>query len=86
MMDGKTGYIRLNKFSETAYEEFMEALEKLKGQGMTKLVLDLRENGGGILDEAVEMADEFLSGDKLIVYTQGNTIPEENIMQASWSF
>ncbi len=71
MMDGKTGYIRMNKFSESAYEEFMAALEKLKGQGMTKLIMDLRENGGGILDEAVEMADEFLAGDKLIVYTEG---------------
>lgn len=75
MIDPGTGYIRLNKFSETAYEEFMEALEKLKGQGMTKLILDLRENGGGILDEAVEMADEFLDGDKLIVYTQGRHHP-----------
>jgi len=75
MTDPGTGYIRLNKFSETAYEEFMEALEKLKGQGMTKLILDLRENGGGILDEAVEMADEFLDGDKLIVYTEGRHHP-----------
>ena len=75
MIDPGTGYIRLNKFSETAYEEFMEALEKLKGQGMTKLILDLRENGGGILDEAVEMADEFLDGDKLIVYTEGRHHP-----------
>lgn len=78
MLNGKTGYIRLNKFSETAYEEFMEALEKLKGKGMTKLVLDLRENGGGILDEAVEMADEFLAGDKLIVYTEGVNHPRRN--------
>lgn len=75
MMDAKTGYIRLNKFSETAYEEVMEALEKLKAQGMAKLILDLRENGGGILDEAVEMADEFLDGDKLIVYTEGQHNP-----------
>lgn len=75
MLNAQTGYIRLNKFSETAYEEFMEALEKLKGKGMTKLIFDLRENGGGILDEAVEMADEFLSGDKLIVYTEGVNHP-----------
>lgn len=75
MIDTATGYIRINKFSETAFEEFMEALEKLKGMGMQKLILDLRENGGGILDEAVEMADEFLSGDKLIVYTEGKSNP-----------
>jgi carboxyl-terminal processing protease len=68
----QTGYIKLNKFSETTYEEFMEALEKLQKQGIKKLILDLRGNGGGILDEAVEMADEFLEDNKLITYTEGN--------------
>jgi carboxyl-terminal processing protease len=76
MLDGSTGYIRINKFSETAYEEFMEALEGMQGKGMKNLVLDLRENGGGILTEAVEMADEFLDGDKLIVYTEGKHSPK----------
>lgn len=71
MIDDTTGYIRLNKFSETTYEEFMEAMEKLHSQGIKKLILDLRDNGGGILDEAVQIADEFLSGEKLIVYTEG---------------
>ena len=71
MMDGGTGYIRLNKFSSLTYREFMDALTGLKGKGMTKLILDLRNNGGGVLDEAVEIADEFLSGDKLITYTEG---------------
>ena len=66
-----TGYIRLNKFSSQTYHEFMETLEGLKKQGLKKLVLDLRGNGGGILDEAVEIADEFLEGDKLITYTEG---------------
>jgi len=75
MTDTATGYIRLNKFSESTYEEFMASLEKLKEKGMHKLVLDLRDNGGGILDEAVEMADEFLDGDKLIVYTEGKNSP-----------
>jgi carboxyl-terminal processing protease len=75
MMDTTTGYIRLNKFSESTYEEFMAALEGLNKEGMKKLVLDLRDNGGGILDEAVEIADEFLDGDKLIVYTQGKNSP-----------
>jgi carboxyl-terminal processing protease len=77
MADPTTGYIRLNKFSETAYEEFMEALEALQAKGMKNLVLDLRENGGGILTEAVEMADEFLDGDKLIVYTEGKHNPKK---------
>jgi carboxyl-terminal processing protease len=71
MLMPSTGYIRLNKFSETTYEEFMAALEKLQQSGLKDLVLDLRGNGGGMLNEAIEMADEFLGGDKLIVYTQG---------------
>jgi carboxyl-terminal processing protease len=54
-----------------AYEEFMASLEALQKNNITKLVLDLRGNGGGFMNEAVEIADEFLSGDKLVVYTQG---------------
>ena len=72
MMDNKIGYIRLNKFSKQTYREFMESLEALKKQGLQKLILDLRGNGGGVLDEAVEIADEFLEGDKLITYTEGS--------------
>jgi carboxyl-terminal processing protease len=75
MITPTTGYIRLGKFSETCYEEFMAALEGLLGKGMKELVLDLRDNGGGILDEAVEIADEFLSGTRMIVYTEGEHIP-----------
>jgi carboxyl-terminal processing protease len=77
MVQPGTGYIRLNKFAETTYREFMESLEALQKQGMTSLVLDLRDNGGGILSEAVEMADEFLDGDKLIVYTEGKHNPRK---------
>ncbi|MBL0131174.1 MAG: S41 family peptidase [Chitinophagaceae bacterium] len=71
MMDKTTGYIRLNKFSGNSYEEFMQVLESLQKQGLRSLIYDLRGNGGGFMNEAVEMADEFLEGDKLIVYTQG---------------
>lgn len=77
MMDKQSGYIHINKFSETTYREFMVSLEKLQKQGMQKLMLDLRDNGGGILQEAIEMADEFLDGTKLIVYTQGNNSPKQ---------
>jgi carboxyl-terminal processing protease len=70
-LDSTTGYIKLNKFSTQTYKEFMTALMKLKAEKITSLVLDLRDNGGGVLDEAVEIADEFLSGDKLITYTEG---------------
>lgn len=67
----KTGYIRVSRFSENTYEEFMQHLEKMKNKGMTKLILDLRDNGGGILDDAVQIADEFIDGNKNIVSTKG---------------
>lgn len=71
MVDKTTGYIRLNKFSESTYEEFMSSLEALQQQGLKKLILDLRNNGGGLMNEAVDIADEFLADDKLVVYTEG---------------
>jgi carboxyl-terminal processing protease len=71
MVDKLTGYIKLNKFSEHTYAEFMEAMEDLQKQGLKKLILDLRGNGGGLMNEAVEIADEFLDDNKLIVYTEG---------------
>ena len=71
MITNEVGYIRLNKFSSQTYREFMQVLEALKKAGLKKLVLDLRGNGGGVLDEAIEIADEFLDGDKLITYTEG---------------
>jgi len=77
MLDGTTGYIRLNKFAETTYEEFMQSLETLQAKKMQNLVLDLRGNGGGILQEAVQISDEFLDGNKLIVYTQGSKSNKE---------
>ncbi|MFN5421699.1 MAG: S41 family peptidase [bacterium] len=77
MMDKKTGYIRLNRFSSNTYSEFIEALEKLKNQGMESLVLDLRDNGGGILEEAIDIIDEFIGENKMIVYTQGINNPRK---------
>jgi carboxyl-terminal processing protease len=77
MIDKNTGYIKLNKFSESTHKEFMEAMENLKKQGLQNLILDLRGNGGGFMNEAVEIADEFLDDDKLIVYTQGTNSPRK---------
>ena len=71
MVDKTTGYIKLNKFTDNSYEEFMQAMENLQKQGLKSLIYDLRGNGGGFMNEAVDMADEFLDGDRLIVYTQG---------------
>ena len=71
MVNDTIGYLRLNKFSETTYKEFMQATEKLQAKGMKSLIFDLRDNGGGILTEATNIADEFLEGNKLITYTEG---------------
>ncbi len=77
MIADTVGYIRLNKFSETTYKEFMRSMEKLQKGGMKSLILDLRDNGGGILTEATHIADEFLSGNKLITYTEGANSPKK---------
>ncbi len=71
MIDKTTGFIKLNKFSRNAYVEFMKSLEQLQKEGMKKLIFDLRGNGGGFMDQATNIADEFLSDNKLIVYTEG---------------
>ncbi len=71
MLNKNTGYIKISRFAGTTYKEFIEAAEKLKNLGMKKLVLDLRDNGGGYLGEAVNIADEFLPSGKMIVYTKG---------------
>lgn len=75
MADLKTGYIKLNRFAASSADEFREALKKLRKQGMKQLILDLQGNGGGYLNIAIELADEFLDKDKLVVYTEGNKQP-----------
>ncbi len=77
MIAPAVGYIKLTRFTNKTYREFMQALVTLKKQPLKKLILDLRDNGGGVLDEAVEIADEFLDGDKLISYTQGFHSPKK---------
>jgi carboxyl-terminal processing protease len=79
MADKTTGYIRLSRFAISSADEFSKAIEKLKKQGMQNLILDLQNNGGGYMHIANLLADEFLGKDKLIVYTQGNKQPRENI-------
>jgi len=71
MIDAKTGYLKVNRFSETTYDEFKTALASLKSQGMTQLMMDLRNNPGGYMDRATSIADEFIAGNKLLVYTDG---------------
>ncbi len=69
MVDKEVGYIRLERFSQTSPDEFKEAVAKLKKEGMKNLIFDLRGNGGGYLDVAFKIADEFISKDLMIVYT-----------------
>lgn len=71
MLDSVTGIIKISRFSSTTYEEFAKVLERLKEKGMTQLIVDLRQNAGGYMEPAKEIADEFLDGDKLIVMTKG---------------
>lgn len=71
MIDDTTGYIRLSKFTRTTYEEFSAASDKLLGQGMRRLIFDLRGNTGGYFDQAFLLCNEFLPKDALIVYMEG---------------
>ena len=73
-----TGYIKISQFAQTTYHEFIQAIEKLKTQGVEKLIIDLRRNGGGIMDAATMIADQFLEEGQLIVYTEGRNRPREN--------
>ena len=78
MADPTTGYIRVSKFAATTTEEFRQAEKELKEQGMKNLILDLRGNGGGYLNAAIDMANEFLPEKKLIVYTEGRAYPRQD--------
>jgi len=73
MLNKKLGYIKVNRFAESTYKEFETAIESLIDQGAKELALDLRDNGGGYLDQAVKIADEFLSDKKLIVFTKNKS-------------
>jgi carboxyl-terminal processing protease len=71
MLDTETGYIKLNRFAATSYDEFMTALKDLQSKGMQNLIFDLQGNGGGYLNAAIDIANEFLKQGNLIVYTEG---------------
>lgn len=78
MIDDKTGYIRIKSFGETTYAELLVALAKLGESGFQNLIIDLRDNTGGYLQSAVQMANEFLPKNKLIVYTEGRKSPRKD--------
>jgi len=71
MINKEIGYIKVSRFSQTTYTEFRQAMEKLKEEGMKKLILDLQGNPGGYMNQAIDLADDFLPGDEKIVFTKG---------------
>ena len=77
MLTDELGYIKMNRFAESTFKEFKEALDELQDQGATKLALDLRDNPGGFLGIAEQIADEFLEDDKLILFTKDKKGREE---------
>ncbi len=77
MLDDRTGFVKINRFARTTHQEFVEAVSKLKDEGMERLVLDLRDNSGGYMDQAVKISDEFLSDGQMIVYARSRH-PEFN--------
>ncbi len=83
MINSYTGYIKINRFAETTYDEFMAALANLKKEGAKALVIDLRDNGGGYLEKAVEIADELLKDDLLIVKTKNKKEREDKTYATS---
>jgi carboxyl-terminal processing protease len=83
MAGSKIGYIKLSRFSQTTANEFETALGKLQEEGMEHLILDLSGNGGGYLRIAIELADQFLSKGRQIVYTEGNKVPRRDYTATS---
>jgi len=77
MIDETTGYIKVSRFGEQTYEEFMNGMKELSQQGMKNVIVDLRGNPGGYLNAVIKMVNEFLEKGKLIVYTQGNSQPRK---------
>ncbi len=71
------GYVKISRFAQTTADEMRKAIAELRAEGMKDLIIDLQGNGGGLLDIAVEMCDEFISGNRLLVYTEGRSFPRD---------
>jgi carboxyl-terminal processing protease len=78
MLDPTIGFIKVSRFARNTYEEFMEHMAELEEQGMEEVIIDLRGNGGGFLNAAVQLSEEFLQKDQLIVYTEGKSSPKKS--------
>ena len=86
MVTKDVGYVKIARFSLTTYREFMQKVATLKQEGMRKLILDLRGNGGGVLQDAVRIADEFLPAGNVIVYTEGKARPRFDYYASAQGF
>jgi carboxyl-terminal processing protease len=87
LLDNKTGYIKINRFAETTFNEFKTGLTRLKQNGIESLIIDLRDNGGGYMEEAIAIADEFLKDKQLIVFTKNkNGTTEKTFATKAGSF
>lgn len=84
MIDERTGYLRISRFGAKTHEEMLEAIQDLTRQGMTQLVMDLSDNGGGYLNAAIDMCNEFLDRGQLMVYTQGENSPRSEANANGW--
>ena len=84
MLDEQTGYMRISRFGAKTHEEMIEALKELKKQGMTQLIMDLSDNGGGYLNAAIDMCNEFLERGQLMVYTEGENSPRNEANANGW--
>ncbi len=80
MITPTTGYIKLNSFSHSTTDEIKNSLKSLNEQGMKNLILDLQDNGGGVMQAAKNICDEFLSNDKLVVFSEGKHQPRQNMI------
>ncbi len=77
MLDGETGFMKISRFAETTYDEFMEGMDKLSQEGAGKVIIDLRQNTGGSLVSVLRMVDEFLEKGEPILYTEGTHQPRK---------
>ena len=75
MIEPQVGFIKVSKFAQTTYTEFLNAIATLRNQGAKKYIIDLRENSGGFMDQAINMVNEFLPGGRMIVYSKGKAYP-----------
>jgi carboxyl-terminal processing protease len=83
MIDDETGYVRIGRFAMTTYKEFKTHVDSLSAQGMKRLVIDLRYNGGGIMESAVRIADEMIGDGKIIVYTKGRNAQYDQVKHST---